>query len=331
MRAFASAIELTLTEPGWWAVAAAGFLGRGGAVLFAGLLLELPSPITVTLIFGLDSVTGTGDPTTGLVAAIAAITGVALLGILAAILIGAWVDAATVVRVNAAPSTGPGPRVLGLAWLQFLGLLPGIAVLALAAPVVRDVAVGELLLPSSSNVPFLVRVMEGAEGPLLRGVFVLAVGEALVTIATRMYLGGDARGSTSQAYEAAVRWIMRRPVAALATWVVGWAVLLGALLPSLWAVALAWGQLRAVLLDSARALGSLGAPCVQGKACPDLLAVVPVLVGAAAACLLFVTVWTAAIVLVGVASAFRSALWTFAARAQPGSAPVVEVSADARA
>jgi hypothetical protein len=340
MRALVAALELTLVDPAWWAVAAAGFLARGGALLFGGVLLELPSPITVTLIFGLDSVTGTGDPTTRLLATIAGIAAVALVGAIGAVLIGAWVDAAAFARVRAsrtvsratpdidvAARRGDGARnVLGLAWLQALGLLPGIAVLALAAPAVRDVAVGELLLPSSSDVPFILRVIAGAQGPLLRAVLVLAAGEALVTIATRLYLGGGARASTSQAYAAAIRWIVRRPIVAFATWLVGWAALLGALVPGLWAVALAWGELRSALLNTSLPFVALGGPCPVNTACGDPVSTMLGLIGAVGAGVLFVTVWIAAIVLVGLASGFRASLWTMAVGAQPATAAIVQAS-----
>ncbi len=352
MRTLARAVETTLADPGGWALAAAGFLARGGAILFAGVLLDLPSPITVTLIFGLDSVTGTGDPTARLVVVIGAI-GVGILGaVVVGLVIGAWVDLAAFARVDA--GAGPSqlgtptrrttaPGALGLAWLQALGLLPGIAVLALALPTVRDVAVGELLLPTSSTVPFLIRVLVGAQGALLRGIVVLGAGEALVTIATRLFLqesGGASRGAsggaTFDAYVAAFGWIVRRPVAAVGSWLIGWIVLLGALAVGLGAVALAWNEVRTVLLDAPLQLAPLRlAPlvgsCPDPASCGDALGVLRTLSGAVGASLLFITVWIAGIVLVGLASAFRSALWTLAVRAGPARATVVEAHADASA
>jgi len=339
IRALPSALELTLGAPASWAVAAAGFLARGGAVLFGGLLLELPSPITVTLIFGIDSVTGTGDPTPRLVATIAAIAVLGLVTVVAIVLVGAWADVVAFARLQAAgdpnaPTEGTiesgAHGVLGLAWLQTLGLLPGLIVLALAAPTVHDVAVGELLLPSSPQVPFIVRVLEGAQVPLLRGVFVLAVCELVVTIATRMYLGARASGSTSRSYEAAFAWILRRPISALFAWLVGWAALLGALAVGLWAVAQAWQELSSVLLDPAITIAFAQIGCTDVKACGGPLDTLA-LVAAAGSSILFVTVWTAAIALVGVASAFRSTLWTLTVGARPGHVAVLERRADAGA
>lgn len=325
MRALSDALELTFEGTAWWAVAAAGFLARGGVLLFIGPLVQLPSPITVTLIFGLDSVTGTGDPSTGLLATIGALAVAGLAAVLAMGLIAAGTDVAAFRRVSATEGL-PGEAsfstraatardVLGVSWLQALGLLPGLVGFILAAPTVRDVAVGELLLPSAPEVPFILRVLEGAQGPLLRAVILLAVGEALVTIATRLYLGGAAHGSTARAYLEAIGWIVRRPLAAVATWLVGWAVLLGALVLGLWAVALAWEQVRGALLDRALGLPLLPGTCTGAgdpKICGPTMIALDALTRAVAASLLFVTVWVAAIALVGAASAFRSTLWTLA-------------------
>ena len=344
IRALSGAFERAFEGPAWWAVSAAGFLARGGVLLFVGLLVQFPSPVTVTLIFGLDSVTGTGDPSARLVATVAALAVAALAAVVAMGLIAAGTDVAAFARASAteepsakaSTSIGGGALrdLLGVSWLQALGLLPGLAGFALAAPTVRDVAVGELLLPSAPEVPFILRVIEGAQGPLLRAVIVLAACEALVTIATRMYLGASAQGSTTRAYLEAIRWIVRRPLAAVATWLVGWAVLLGVVVIGLWAVALAWEQVRAVLLDPALGLPWLPGTCTGAadtKICGPTVDAVGALARAAGASLFFVTVWVAALALVGGASAFRSTLWTFAVGARRAEMTVVPWPADAHA
>jgi hypothetical protein len=333
MRALSHALALTFEAPAWWAVSAAGFLARGGVLLFVGLLVQLPSPITVTLIFGLDSVTGTGDPSTALVATVAGLAAVGFVVVVAMGLVAAGTDVAAFRRVGStedrpeepASSTGGTTRdVLGVGWLQALGLLPGLVGFVLAAPMVRDVAVGELLLPSAPEVPFILRVLHGAQGPLLRAVIVLAAGEALATIATRLYLDGAARGSTARAYLEAVGWIVRRPLGAVGTWLAGWAVLIGALVLGLWAVALTWEQVRGALLDPALGLPFLSATCTGAgdpSVCVPAMTAMDALARAAGASLLFVTVWVAALALVGAASAFRSTLWTLAVSARRATHP----------
>jgi hypothetical protein len=343
MRTLPDAVELTFDGPAWWAVSAAGFLARGGVLLFVGLLVQLPSPITVTLIFGLDSVTGTGDPSARLLETVAALALVGLATVLAMGLIAAGTDVAAIARVHptegppreaSSPSRGGSARdLLGVSWLQALGLLPGLAGFVVAAPTVRDVAVGELLLPSSADVPFVLRVLEGAQAPLLRAVVVLAVCEALVTVATRMYLDGSARGSTARAYLEAILWIVRRPLAGALTWLIGWAVLLGALVLGLWAAGLVWEQVRSALLDPALGQPLFPEPCpgADVSACGPSVAAVGALARAAGASLLFVTVWVAALALVGGASAFRSTLWTLAVGARRPETAVVAWPVDAHA
>ena len=340
MRSISNALGLTFEAPAWWAVSAAGFLARGGVLLFVGLLVQLPSPITVTLIFGLDSVTGTGDPSARLVETVAALAAAGLVAVVVFGLVAAWTDVAAFARVQVTQgeaskgsSSARGPSIremLGVAWLQGLGLLPGLVGFVLAAPTVREVAVGELLLPSAPAVPFILRVLEGAHGPLMRAVVVIAVCEALVTIATRMYLGGGDHGSAGRAYLEAIGWIARRPLVAVASWLVGWAVLIGALALGLWAVALAWEQVRAALL--VRALGLLSLPgAVDALGSVEASGAVDAFARALGASLLFVAVWVAALALVGAAGAFRSTLWTLAVGARRTEMAVVPWPVDAHA
>lgn len=327
------AIELVLDRPGWWALGAAGFLARGGLLLYLAPLIELPSPVTVTLMFGIDSVSGAGQPSDRLVTTVAILGFSALAALLAMVVVAAWTDAALFRRVSREPraeagdsgaepdGTGADGRVratgrgvLGLCWLQPLGLLPGLVAFGLAAPAIRDAAIGEFLLPSASEVPFLVRVLERAQAPLLGAVIVLVAGEAVVTVMTRGYLAGWGSGSTIGSYRAALGWIARRPVAAVTAWVLGWTVLLGTVAVGLWSVSLAWAQARAILLDSSVDLSFLSA---------SPLASVPALGAVFAVSLLFVAVWVVAVVIVGVASTLRSTMWTLlVAPRSPGVASV---------
>jgi hypothetical protein len=320
--AIARAVELVLVEPGTWVVALAGFLARGGVLLFVLLLVELPSPITVTLIFGVDAVTGTGQPSERLVVAI--VTGVVVAGVtlLAMLVAAAWTDVVAYSRARPAiqPERGFATRpergmlaslgeVLGVAWLQAVGLIPALIAFALAAPIVGQVAVGELLLPSSSEVPYLLRVIAGAQLPLVRAVVVLALVELVVTVATRRYLGAGSARSVVGAFWGALATIARRPFAIAGAWMLGWIVLVGAAGAGVWAVSHAWGEVRSVFLDRSLALPLLPGGC-QAAACADPGALALSALGAAAAVALFVAVWIAALAAVGVASAFRSSLWT---------------------
>lgn len=326
------AAELALADPGAWMVAAAGFLARGGVLFFIVLLVQLPSPITVTLILGVDSVTGTGEPTPGLVTDLLTIGAVATAAVLLALSAAAWADVVAMRRTRAVvePATttdeardGPGARlvetlgdVLGLAWLQGLGLLPPLLALAVAAPTVGQVAVTELLLPSSSSVPYVLRVLAGAQGPLLRAAVVLVVFEGLTTVASRHYLAEGSRRSVVRAVRATLATLARRPLSVATTWALGWSVLIAAVGVAIWGVSLAWGEVRAAFLDPALVLPASPAGC-PATGCGDRLADAAATLNAYAplaavvgVVALFVAVWLTAVALIGLAGAFRSALWT---------------------
>lgn len=295
---FISALEATFTRPAWWAVAGAGFLARGGIALYLLLLVDPPTPVTVTFIFGVDSVTGSGGLSERFVTTVAVLALVAFALSVAATVIAAWADATLHEGLRRDPPMegwGPLRRVLAVSWLQSLGLIPALAAIVLALPALRDAVVGELLLPSATDVPFLIRVLLAAQGPLLRVLVAFALVEVLVTVATRTLLAARGRRSALDAYRAAAGWLLRQAPRALAAWTVGWAVLGGALVAGLGAVALAWEPVRAAFLDP-----SLGQTEAAGIA--DLLGVSA----------LFVLVWVVAMVATGLASAFRATLWTLA-------------------
>lgn len=311
------ALKLTLARPGWWAVAAAGFLARGGIVLFLAPLIALPNPVTVTLIFGVDSISGAGLPSQRFIVTIVVLALSALAAIAAMVVVAAWSDVALFERVTseARPDEAePGrpPRDAGglptVIWLQVLALLPGLVAFVLAVPAIRNAVISEFLFPSAPEVPFLARVIEGAQGPLLRVAVLLGAGEALATVVTRLYLGGRTGGSTAALYVGAMLRFVARPITSAVTWLVGWGVLVGALVLGLSAVELAWAQVRAALLDPALALP-----------------------GAAAVSVPFVAIWIGALALAGIASTFRSTLWTLTVAADPAVRGVVRWRADAPA
>jgi hypothetical protein len=164
--------------------------------------------------------------------------------------------------------------------------------------------------------------------PLGRALLVLAAGELLVTIATRRYLATVGNRSTLRAYGGALAEIVRRPTAVASAWLVGLAVLLVAAIVAFWAVSTAWSEVRGFFLDISFATPGPLPGCGEGAACgplPSSIAGVPldVVVGAAGGAALLAVVWTGALALVGIASAFRSALWTLTTGSEePGGVDV---------
>jgi hypothetical protein len=298
IRSLLLAARFVARDPSAGFPAALGFLARGGILLFFALVIEIPSAVTVTQIFGIDAITGTGEPTPRLVLTIVVAVGLVLVAVFAMIGVAAWTDAVVFSRIRGG-GVAPAGRVAGLAWLQSLLMLPGLVGFVLLVPLLRDLVIGELLLPSHPEVPFVLRVVREAEEPLLRVVLVVAALELLVTVATRVYLGDPTRRSAARAYIGALAEIARRPAAAVVAWLVGWVTLLAGVAVGLAAVTFAWADVQAIFLapDAFRSLSAVGR--------------------ALGAATLFAAVWVLAILLIGLASAFRSALWTFSVGPRP--------------
>jgi hypothetical protein len=294
-----AALESTLARPGWWAVAAAGFLARGGILLFLLVLVDPPTPVTVTFIFGIDSITAGGSLSERFITTVAILTVAAFAASAAASLVAAWADT----TLFGGPGRAPGRLVLSVSWLQAVGLLPALAAIGLALGPLRDAVIGELLLPSATDTPYLARVVVAAQGPLLRVLLVFALVDLLATVATRFQLAARGARSTLGSYGAASAWLVRRAPRALGVWLVGWAVLGATVLAGLGATAVAWIPVRAAFLDPALPLPWSGDAVLEGAIGLAL---------AAALSALFVLVWIATVAVVGLASAFRGRLWTLA-------------------
>ena len=170
-----------LSSPVTWVVGAAGFLARGGILVLALPILSLPTPVGVTLLVPPLSVTTSGISSVFLPELLVAGTAAALV-VAVGLLLGALADAVVYQRLvglrRFAPATAgdtrapraaaPGPRggtprlVGTLVAVEILALLPAIAMSIVT--VSRLIAVGEqeYLLPSSTSVPYVARVLQGA-------------------------------------------------------------------------------------------------------------------------------------------------------------------------
>jgi hypothetical protein len=157
---------------------------------------------------------------------------------------------------------------------------------ALAWGAVRVVAVtyDELVVPSDTATPIVVRVVRAAPEVVLVVVLAWLLGEILGAVAARrIALDGEGVGAALRA--AGVRSI-RNPLAALARFLLPTAVLALVLVPSAFATATAWEALGAALRGGS-----------------DPIAVLITVV-------LFVGLWVAGLFLVAIVSAWRAAVWT---------------------
>ncbi|MGZ8527777.1 MAG: hypothetical protein ACXWWR_03200 [Candidatus Limnocylindrales bacterium] len=280
-----------LGAPRLWAIGLAGFLARGGIVLFALPVVVLPSVVGLTTFIGPNSVTAAG-----LAPRLVTLIAVTAATVAAAVLLGSVVGAATeraLVRAivdggaEAASQDGRAVRSAPLADLvaiRLVALVPlGLAV-AVGGARLGQVGYQELILPSDSAAPFVVRVL--LAGPEAVAVLIVGwlVSELLAAVAVRLALL-DRRGMPG-ALGAALVWIVRRPVRSLAVMIgttIGSVALLG---PGLVAASLAWPGVRTALLGPSEPTAALGSVA------------------------LFVAAWFSGLVLAGLASTWRSVAWS---------------------
>jgi hypothetical protein len=146
----------------------------------------------------------------------------------------------------------------------------------------------EILLPGDLAVPLPLRAAAGAAWPLTLLVAALVLAEALNGVLSRRVLLRGVEGAEPW------RPLGRRLLGAVATAVTGWLLAGAVLAPATIAVLIAWAGARDAYLTGALT---------------DLERVAAA-VTAIGATLLFVAVWTGTLLLGGVVSALRAALWT---------------------
>ena len=205
---------------------------------------------------------------------------------------------------------GRSPRVLPAAerrslllWIaavQATGLVPILMLLLLFVGRLARVVSSELQQPSDLSIPLIDRIIRDA-APALGGLLLLiALIEVLVSIASRRVIvarlgllpdGAGERTEARLAMHGALR-VVRQPLRVGAVAVLSWASALVTILIAIGSVSLAWGLTRQGLLSLERT-GDLG-----------------VLLGALLLAVLLSAVWMGALCLCGLASAFRSSLWT---------------------
>ncbi len=302
-----SAIRGVLASPSTWAVGAAGFLARGGVLVFALPILSLPTPVGVTLLVPPLSVTTSGI-SSGFVPELLAVGAAVTVLVAVGLLLGALSDTVEYERLvglaaprPAAPHPRGGtPRLVGrLVGVEILALLPAIAMSIVAAS--RLIAVGEqeYLLPSSTSVPYVARVLQGAWTAVIALGACLLLADVVNALLSRRLLrdaycpdtapAAGLPGSAARAAHALPRlaWIA-------ATWLAAWIVTFASLAPGLLAIALAW-------------------PAVRDTYVATLSSTPPAPVDLIVTTVAFVAAWIAALLVAGVGSALRAALWSIGA------------------
>ncbi len=315
-----AALLAVVDRPTWWALALAGFLARGGIVLFVLAVVTLPSPLALSdMVAPLLVPIAFGTVTTGTALILA--TGIG--GVVAGIVVGSWFGAATEVALirearAAAEEDGlptrpevPTPRrLVGRVLIgRLVAHVPLAISLALGSVQVVNVAYVELTSPLDVITPLPLRVVRGALAPLIAIVIAWLIGEIVGGLAARrIVLGGQ---SVAGAVVRAIGDVLGGAPGSVFSAGLTTAILVLDVGATLAAVALAWTATRGQLADLL----------------PDPLALGLALMTLAAA-------WCLALVVTGLTAAWRSVAMTFeaersaAARAASALPRVAAMSVD---
>jgi hypothetical protein len=293
----AVALAIVVSEPRLWVLGIAGFLLRGGWLILAVPIWTVPSPVGLTTLIGADAI-GTGGLSPALLTIVVGLfIGLVLVVVLSAVG-AAWVDVVAFEhfvreretlelragREPAAISASARRRlVLRLVFLYAGALVPAAAALLVTALAIAQATYQDFLLPGPLDVPLVVRVVGAALGPLLVLIACLVFAEGVSSVGTRGLLARRFGVAPAQRHTvgSAVR------IAALS-----WITTLLLIIPGIASTLTGWAAIRSAFLA------------------PDALSGVDSAVAAGGVTLVFVGLWAAALVLAGVSSVIRSALWS---------------------
>lgn len=250
-----------LDRPTSWVLALSGFLARGGILLFLVGVVTLPSPLAlsnvvapllVPIVFG------------GLTPLAVAFIALGIVAVLAWIVVGGWIAAATeIVLIREArhlgaeeglPTRGDGPPrrwlTVRVTAAHFLAHLPLAVTTAIASVSMIAVTYTELVNPFEVTTPLPLRIIRGAAPQIIAIVIAWTLGEVTGGLAARRIVvdGASIVGGVLRAYGD----VVSRPLSALVPSVVTLAVLAVAIASAVVAVAVAWTAARSRLAELPR-------------------------------------------------------------------------------
>lgn len=308
---FFASLLVSLGRPTWWILALAGFLARGGIVLAVLPIVNLPSPLALSnLVAPVIVPLALGHVDDSVFAAIGVVVAVLLASLIVGGLIGAATDLALIRDGRAAaveegvagraadqaeaPSTpwrdgrGGGRLVGRILVVRLLAHLPVAVALALGTVAIVQVAYAELTRPANVDTPLVLRVAAAAAWPIVAIIVAWFVGELAGGIAARrIVLAGD---GIRDALAGAVVAMIRQPRSTFVPAIVMTIPLVVILGGTLGGARVAWLRADAVLTN----------PRMDAT---TLIATLATLVA----------IWLAALSLIGVLTAARSAALTFEA------------------
>ena len=302
-------------------VALVGFLIRGGIVLIALPSVVLPSVIGIAGATGVDYISISGEPTQWLVegvlaASVAAVVWLTVAGLVGS-LVDVWlVDMALDARRPATRGRLPLPRMallVRLLAIRMICLVPLAIALVWAAGQIFSATYDELTTPTNLATPLPLRVIFAATSAVTVVAAAWLVAETIAAIAIRRQIlagHGIWRSLGGAAWQ-----LVRRPVSTLLTVFISYATSVVAVGLALVATATAfdWCRIAARNTEPIAVKLGIGDFSTTRDFRPVAFALAAVAVALA---------WAAALVLSGVASAWRSAAFTHeVADALPAAAP----------
>lgn len=288
-----SSLLATLAHPLSWPVALAGFLVRGGIVLFLVPIVVLPSAVGLSDIFAPTiSEIALSGMSAEIVVAIAAASALAV----SIVLLAGWFAAAmeaTLIRdapawdeldpnrVIAPSRRGEATRILGV---RLMAHLPFALAMAWSATRIVDAAYRELSRPDDVTTPVAIRVIGSLPDVVALLVVTWILGQIVAAMAARrvVIVGANAAGGL----RAAIAECLRRPIQQLVIFAVPALALVAVVVPTAAATASTWDRVRIAIAESVGPVEGIATVC------------------------LFVGLWLGGLVLVSMVCAWRAAAWT---------------------
>lgn len=291
-----------LDRPATWAFALVGFLVRGGWLIVLAPIVVLPTAVGIgNVVAPLLEDIAFGRNTEDVVRS----GGTALVVVVAWFLVGGLLAAATEIEtvrraaasaeLDVAPAMDRPGATRRVFVVRVLALLP--LIVAIAWAVVRFVGVGyrEFTNPSDVALPVALRIVIGAPDAALGIVAGWAFGEIVGGIAARrIVLAGDGVGA---ALRGGIGRLRARPARSIGLAALSAVILIVVLVMTGIATGTAWDALRGALAEGDASIAT------------SLILV------------LFVALFAGGLVLIGLVSAWRSAVWTVDVLGAGGAPP----------
>jgi len=288
-----SSLLATLAHPIAWPLALAGFLVRGGIVLFLLPIVALPSTVAISdRIAPILSAFVLGGATVQLAVLFGAICAL----IVALLLLLAWFAAATEAALihdapawdELDPARPSAPRRRGesgrILTARLVVHVPFLVAVGWGTIRVVEAAYRELSRPVDVDTPIVLRVLGSVPEVIAIVLVTWAIGQILGAIAARrvVLLGS----STAGAVRSALAESIRRPLQVVILFVVPTLALLAVLLPTAAATSSTWERARIAIAEPVGAVEGILTVCA------------------------FVGLWLGGLVLVSMVCAWRASVWT---------------------